>query len=85
MKYRIKITTYANGKKDYSAYVYERGIFWGEWVLFTYRALSQIEDYKYFISLSDKLGSMEIAIEVIESHYNKNCPATKIEFEYINK
>ena len=74
MKYRIKITTYANGRKEYRAYVKAaigwRGLDW---------------DGKADLAYSYCSHDRETALHIIDKHYVGNSKVQRIEFEYITK
>ena len=74
MRYRIKITRFANGRSDYVAQY--RGRFF--WLNLTYLGDAQLEE----VSASDK---REHALERIDKHYHGNNKKVFIEFEYIDK
>ena len=74
MKYRIKIVTYKNGRKEYYAQVKV----WCGWV-----ALDRSGETDYVVGFicSDR----DEALNKIDLHYEGNTKKQSIEFEYINK
>lgn len=73
MKYRIKITTYWDDHKVYSAQVKR----WYGWrYLFS-------DGEETLIDLEQR--SRESSLERIDNHYAGNAIKVKIDFEYINK
>ena len=74
MKYRIKITTFESGRKEFCAYV-KKGLFWsGLWC--------GGEDTVFGPYI---FNNRESALGVIDEHYSGNKKRQNIEFEYINK
>ena len=74
MKYRIKITTYKNGRKAYQSQV-KMPI---GWATIDYEG---DHSYTYVVECS----SREEALERIDKHYDGNKKKQTIEFEYIDK
>lgn len=75
MRYRIKITTFKNGRQEFLPQVKK---------LFGWKCL----DYKGEECMESLCGTCdlrELALERIDKHYNGNCSVYKIEFEYITK
>jgi hypothetical protein len=72
MKYRIKITTYANGRKEYKAYVKN----W-LWTGLSYEGRTDF--------ITSRLDTREQALKAIDLHYEGNNRVQSIEFQYINK
>lgn len=73
MKYRIKVTTYNNGRKTYSPQ-YKTFLFWA--------GLGYEGDTMPF---SLEFSSRETALESIDKHFGGNTKVQTIEFEYITK
>lgn len=73
-KYRIKIVTYANGRKDYTPQLKGFIIWW--WGIDICGKKSEF--YNSFHSRED-------ALFCIDKHYEGNYTKQTIEFEYINK
>lgn len=71
-KYRIKIITYANGRKEYKAYV--KNWFWAG---LDYEGKSDI--------VGNTFSQREQALKAIDLNYEGNNQVQRIEFEYINK
>ena len=74
MRYRIKIKTYKNGRKEYIPQVkliigWAQIDFWGD------------ACFLYNVTLSNR----EEALQRIDNHYNGNTKKLNIEFEYIDK
>lgn len=74
MRYRIKIITYANGRKEYYPYV-RKGWYW--FGLDWYGAPG--------VSYSCLCDKRETALMIIDKHYVGNSKVQRIDFEYINK
>lgn len=74
MKYRIKITTFKNGRKSYSAQVKIYGL----WAGLCY-------DGKSEFFWKDDVPTRELALKRIDLHFAGNCKQQTIEFEYITK
>jgi len=74
MRYRIKVTTFKNGRKEYVAQV--KKIF--GWVNLNY-------DGEATIHTSGVFNEREIVLEIIDKHFQGNTSVQKIEFEYIKK
>lgn len=74
MRYRIKITTYANGRKSFLAQ-YKSGVFW----------MSLFYDGSISIIPADAVDTRERALDRIDKHYAGNMKKHFIEFEYITK
>ena len=74
MRYRIKIKTFKNGRKEFTAQVKMR-IGWG------------VLDYDGRAGLlyESELDSREKALQRIDKHYEGNGKKQSIEFEYIDK
>lgn len=72
MKYRIKIITYKNGRKEYFAQA-KCGWFW--------KNINSSGLMGYSVSQDDR----EESLTRIDLHYSGNCKKQTIEFEYINK
>jgi hypothetical protein len=73
MKYRIKITTFKTGRKEYRSYV-KKGLFWRPlW----HDGFISIEAYT--------CDTHETALRIIDSHYAGNSKILKNKFKYINK
>jgi len=75
MRYRIKIKTFKNGRKEYTPQVKMR-IGWAT-INFYGKANVMYEE--------SELDSREKALERIDKHYEGNAKKHSIEFEYINK
>lgn len=73
MKYRIKIITYANGRKSYCPQVKE-GLFWFG---LSYDGSSDMFAFK--------VDSREGALDRIDKHFSGNTKKQTITFEYINR
>ena len=73
MKYRIKVTTYSNGRKTYSPQ-YKKFLCW--------MGLGYEGDAMPF---SLEFNSRETALASIDKHFGGNNKVQKIEFEYLNK
>lgn len=75
MKYRIKITTYKNGRKTYTPQ--RKGHLWG-WNNLDYKG----EEW----DLGElQMESRKNALDSIDLNYEGNTEPQTIEFEYINK
>lgn len=74
MKYRIKTTTYGNGRKDYRAQVKR---FWG-WYDISYEG-------EEINGVDMTCNTRERALDRIDLNYEGNTKEQTIEFEYINK
>lgn len=74
MKYRIKITTYKNGRKDYRPQV-KMPIGWA--------GIGYEGDSSYVYDA--ECSSREKAMERIDKHFDGNKKKQTIEFEYIDK
>lgn len=74
MKYRIKITTFRNGRKEFRPYVKV----WGLWFGIDY-------DGQQDLNFSAKCDSRNEALEVIDKHYEGNAKKQTIDFEYIKR
>lgn len=72
MKYKIKIITYINGRKEYKAYV--KNWFWSG---------LDYEGKTDFVSST--FYNREDALRAIDLNYEGNDKVQRIEFEYINK
>ena len=73
MRYRIKVVTFKNGRKEYFPQVKKRFIWW-------------YLDYSgdtTFVNLS--YDSREKALQVIDKNFEGNTSVQKIEIEYIQK
>lgn len=72
MRYKIKITTFKNGRQEFRAYFRKRFRWVGLWAdgntTFTY-----------------VFGYRDGALKAIDLHFNGNNVLEKIEFEYITK
>ena len=75
MKYRIKITTYKNGRKTYEAQ-FKTILGWAH--IDTEGKIDIILNGAYHIS-------RVYALDCIDKHFNGNTKKQTIEFEYINK
>ena len=73
MRYRIKITTYANGRKSYVAQ---------KKVLFGWTGIGYDGDTSY--PYTTELDSRESALSRIDKNYNGNPKKQSIEFEYLS-
>ena len=74
MRYRIKVTTFQNGRKEYVAQV--KKMF--GWVNLNY-------DGEATIYTSGVCDERERALRRIDKHFEGNTSVQKIEFEYVNK
>lgn len=74
MRYRIKVTTFKNGRKEYVAQV--KKMF--GWVNLNY-------DGEATIHISGVCDERERALQRIDKHFEGNTSVQKIEFEYVNK
>ena len=74
MRYRIKVTTFQNGRKEYVAQV--KKMF--GWVNLNY-------DGEATIHTSGVCDERERALQRIDKHFEGNTSVQKIEFEYVNK
>ena len=74
MKYRIKITTFYNGREELRPYVKV----WGLWFGIDY-------DGKQDLTFSAVCGNRNQALEKIDKHNEGNCKKKSIDFEYITK
>lgn len=73
MRYRIKIVTFKNGRKEYYAQV-KKGLIW--WYL----------DFEGGITLVDLAwDERQIALEKIDKNFGGNTSVQKIEIEYIQR
>jgi hypothetical protein len=72
MKYRIKIVTYQNARKEYFAYFKK----WYGWT-----GLNSIGDTGY----ATDSDCREKALYKIDKHFSGNTTVQTIDFEYINK
>lgn len=72
MRYRIKITTFKNGRKQYVPQVK---------VLIGWMQVGFDGDQSY--AFDAEYDTREKALEKIDRHYNGNAKTQKIEFEYI--
>lgn len=72
MKYKIKITTYVNGRKEYKAYV--KIWFWSG---LDYEGRTDFVGNTFY--------NREDALRAIDLNYEGNDRVQRIEFEYINK
>ena len=75
MKYRIKIYTYKNGRKEYKAQV-RRFMSWN--------TINYDGSYDG-IFFETTFDNGREALEAIDGHYNGNAKLKSIEFEYITK
>lgn len=73
MRYRIKIYTYQNGRKEFEPQVKKR---WS-WKTIIYDGSER--DYPF------SQNTREQALNCIDLHYSGNTKLQTIEFEYINK
>lgn len=71
MKYRIRITTFENGRKTYTAQVRV----WLGWMYLGYEG--EVLPFSY------ELSSREQALERIDKHFSGDTKKQTIEFEYI--
>ena len=74
MKYRIKRTSYKNGRISYTAYI-RKFLYWQ--IIHKYGGESAVFDTEFL--------SREEAINAIDQHFEKFAKSTKIEIEYIIK
>ena len=74
MKYRIKVTTFKNGRKEYVAQV--KKMF--GWVNLNYNGEATIHT-------SGICDERERALIRIDKHFKCNTSVQKIEFQYVNK
>jgi hypothetical protein len=74
MKYRIKIITYKNGRKEYTPQF--KG--WLSWLYIWW-------DGSTTPTSRDGENSREEALKLIDKHFSGNHVEQTIEFEYINK
>lgn len=72
MKYRIKITTHANGRKEYRAHV--KNWFW-----------TGLDYEGKTNSVTTCFDTIEQVLKAINLHYSGNNTVQRVEFEYINK
>lgn len=73
MKYRIKITTFTNGRKEYMP-EYKKGLLW------------KFIDWKGKVcDFQSPYNSREDALKNIDLHFAGNSKKQTIEFEYIKK
>lgn len=72
-KYRIKIYTFQNGRKEYCPQVKKGFFYYG----ILYNGEATIENYSY--------NNRDRALEIIDLHLAGNKKVINIEFEYINK
>lgn len=75
MKYRIKIITYKNDRKEYVAQVKK--------LLFGWSTIAS--DGKDSFNYEGKCDSRREALRRIDLHFEGNCSEHSIEFEYITK
>lgn len=73
MKYRIKIETFGNGRKEYSACVKNRFFWFG------------LDSEGKTQGFTSKRDNRNIILSYIDLHNEGNCKSTIIDFEYINK
>ena len=74
MKYRIKIVTFKNGRKQYYSQVKLFGLWVGIWF-----------DGKSELVCNDECSTREEALKRIDLHFVGNYKRQTIEFEYITK
>lgn len=74
MKYRIKITTFYNGREEFRPYVKV----WGLWFGIDYNGK---QDLIYSVACKTR----NEALAKIDMHYEGNCKKKSIDFEYITK
>lgn len=74
MRYRIKIITYATGRKEFFAQ-YKKGLMWAGLGC----------DGDVYRSFDFECNSRESALTRIDKHFAGNTKIQTIEFEYINK
>ena len=74
MKYRIKITTYKNGRKDYKPQV-KTSVGWA--------GIASDGEHSYYYD--HECNTREKALERIDLHFDGNKKKQTIEFEYIEK
>lgn len=74
MRYRIKIVTYANGRKEYCPQ-YRVKVGWA----------NLMYDGGWDLVVKHTYSSREEALKPIDKHYAGNTRKQFIEFEYINK
>jgi len=72
MNYRIKITSFGSGRKEFKPYVKK----WGLWFGLDY-------DGKQDLTYSYATNERHKALDCIDKHNKGNCRKTKIDFEYI--
>lgn len=75
MKYRIKITIYKNGRKEYVAQV-KKSLFGWSTIAF---------DGEDSFNYEGKCDSRKEALRRIDLHFEGNTKDNSIDFEYINK
>lgn len=78
MRYRIKIITYKNGRKEYIPEVGQKSFWMWSWHGLDYHG-------KYIGDYSVKCETRDMALKIIDLHFNGNTEEQTIEFEYINK
>ena len=71
MRYRIKIVTFKNGRKDYFA---QKKV-WYVWTGLSYEGIT---------GYSGECSSREHALQRIDLNYEGNADKVSIDFEYIN-
>lgn len=74
MRYRIKVTTFQNGRKEYVAQVK---------TMFSWRNLNYDGDATIYTS--GVCEERERALQRIDKHFEGNTSVQKIEFEYVKK
>ncbi len=74
MRYRIKIVTYKNGRKEYTPQFRQ----WGTWDDINWEGEASV-------MYETKLDSRQDALDKIDLHYAGNKKKQTIEFEYITK
>jgi len=75
MKYKIKITTYTNGRKEFNCYVKKKGFFQG------WKGLDVNGKASYSWSFTSH--TRKYALEIIDRHIEGNCEVKDIRFEYL--
>ena len=77
--YKIKITTFSNGRKEYVAFARKK-------ILFFIPSWSSLDcDGKEYFSMDVSTDSRDKALARIDKHFSGNTTVQSIQFEYINK
>jgi hypothetical protein len=79
MKYRIKCTTYANGRKEYIAQFRTRS---GLWLTLDYAGCTSSADTLFRMGVT---SDRDRALQRIDLHFLGNTRVQTVEFEYITK